>query len=135
MDYGTDPVADDELLYRRIPASTQWYELASGFLKPESFAPHKTNESGLSVSRAKYVSIAEAARGRPGKSYYIAVLRAGDLRQAGIEVVPEPRPGDPGHAALPDLNSSNRKADETLQRQRLLTEQLCLRVEGPFPSS
>jgi hypothetical protein len=103
-------------------------------LNAQAFAPHKTNDAtGLSVVRAKYKSIEEAAKGRPGKSYFIAVLRVGDLRQNGIEVVQTP-PDDPSHAELPDLNSANRKADETLERERLLV-QLCLRIDGPFLSS
>ena len=133
MENGTEPITDEELLYRRVPASTGWYDPTTGSLKPEAFAPHKTNDvTGLSVYRAKYKSIEEAARGRPGKSYYVAVLRTDDLTQHSIEVVPCTLPGDPGHAQLPDLNSSNRKTDQTLERQRLLTK-LCLRVEGPFP--
>lgn len=131
MGDGTEPIADEELLYRRIPESTGWYSPAKG-LSPEAFAPHKTRDAtGLSVSRANYKSLREAAKGRPGKSYYVAVLRAGDLRRHGIEIVPRPLPGDEGHAELPNLNAGNRKAVETLQSQRILTE-LCLRVEGPF---
>lgn len=135
MDDGTEPIADEELLYRRVPASMGWYSPGAE-LNSQAFAPRSDDVTGLSVSRAKYRSIEDAAKGRPGKSYYVAVLRAGDLRQNGIEIVPRPRPpDDPGHAELPDLNSSNRKADETLERGRLLAEKLCLRVEDPFGPS
>lgn len=129
-----EPIADDELLYRRVPVSTGWYSSGTE-LKPEAFEAHRSHDaSGLSVSRAKYKSVQEAAKGRPGKSYYVAVLRAGDLRNQGILVEPRPLPGDPGHAELPDLNSSTRKATETLERQRILVS-LCLRIEGPFATA
>ena len=135
---GTEPIADDELLYRRVPTSAGWYDPETCLLKPEAFGPHKTQDAtGLSVSRAKYKSIEEAAKGRAGKSYYVAVLRAGDLRRNGITIIPRPEvlgAYDPGHAELPDLDSANRKSDRTLERQRLLV-QLCLEVEGPFPMS
>ena len=135
MDTGAEPIADEEFLYRRVPASTGWYNPESKELKPEAFGPHKINDAtGLSVFRAKYKPIAEAARGRPGKSYYVAVLHAADLRQEGIKIEPRPLPHDPGHAELPELNSANRKADRTLELQRILVE-LTLRVEGPFRSS
>jgi hypothetical protein len=135
VDDGTEPIADEELLYRRVPASMGWYSPGAE-LNSQAFAPRSDDVTGLSVSRAKYKSIEDAAKGRPGKSYYVAVLRAGDLRQNGIEIVPRPRPpDDPGHAELPDLNSSNRKADETLERGRLLAEKLCIRVEDPFGPS
>jgi len=39
---------------------------------------------------------------------------------------------DAAHAELPDLNSTLRKADQTLERQRMLANELSLRVEGPF---
>ncbi len=134
MDNGTEAIADEDLLYRRVPASTGWHDPASGLLKPEAFGPHKTRDpTGLSVSRAKYRTVEEAAQGRPGKSYYLAVLRAADLRQNGIRVIPRPRSNDPGHAELPDLNSSNRKADRTLELQRILVA--LSRVVGPFPAS
>ena len=130
---GTETIADDELLYRRVPESTGWYNPATGILASQAFAPHKTNDAtGLSVSRATYQSIEEAAKGRPGKSYYVAVLRCSDLRQNGIDIVQTP-PDDPSHADFPDLNSANRRAEETLERERLLV-QLCLRVQGPFRS-
>lgn len=127
----SEPIADDEVLFRRVPASTGWYSPETG-LKTEAFAPHKTDDStGLSVSRNKYKTVEEAARGRPGKSYYVVILRAGDLRKQGIAVEPRPLPGDPGHAELPELNSRNRKTSETLERQRILVR-LSLGVAGPF---
>lgn len=90
--------------------------------------------SGISVSRADFKSVEGAAIGREGKSYYVAVLQAGDIRRAGMSVEPRPHvPGgyDPAHAELPDLNAGNRKETKTLERQRILVE-LCLEVVGPF---
>jgi hypothetical protein len=137
VDSGFEPIEDDELLYRRVPASTGWYDAAKGVLSPQAFAPHKTRDStGLSVSRAKYKSAEGAGQGQSGKSYFVAVLRAGDLRQRGINVVPRPALPDgqidPSHAELPDLNSATRKQDITLERQRMLAVELIMRVEGPF---
>lgn len=129
---GTEPVADDELLYRRISAASAWYSPEAG-LKASAFAPHKTEDTtGLSVNRAKYKTIEAAARGRAGKTYYVAVLRVGDLRQRGIEIVPRPHADDPGHAELPDLNSANRQTARVRELQRILVE-LCRSVQGPFP--
>ena len=133
-----EPIADDELLYRRVPASasTGWFDPVSRVLRPEAFGPHRQRDvTGISVTRARYKPIAEAARGQPGKSYFVAVLCVGDLRQANYVVKPQPNvPGgyDISHAELPDLNAANYKASETLERQRELAERLCLRVEGPF---
>ncbi len=129
-DAGTDRVADDELLYRRIPVSTGWY--TQGELSPEAFNPREDEITGISVYRDKYKSIQEAARGKSKQGYYVAVLRAGDLRKNGLEVVSRPRQNDPGHAELPDLTCDNRLTQEALERKLRLTT-LCVRVEGPFP--
>lgn len=115
---GTEPIADDELLYRRVPAAAQprRYDPVTGLLSDQAFGPHKKDGvTGLSVSRAKYKSIEEAASGRSGNSYYIAVLRAGDLRQQGIVVEPRPLQDDPGHAEPPQLNAAHYKATATLE--------------------
>ncbi len=129
---GTEPIAADEILYRRVPASPGWYDEGTGLLKPQAFDPHRKNDlTGISVSRAQYKTIEEAARGQPGKSYYVAVLRAGDLLAKGIRVLPRPLPNDPGHAEFPDLNATNRKSNRVLELQRILAE-LTIEVEGPF---
>lgn len=133
-----DPVTDDELLYRRIPESTGWYDPRTGTVNPEAFAPHKEHDrTGLSVTRAKYrgSSYNEAMRGRSGKTYYVAVLRVGDLRKHGIQVIARPETPDgfdPAHAELPQLTSATRKSEKTLEQQRVLATHLCLRVDGPF---
>jgi hypothetical protein len=132
VENGNDPISDDEMLYRRIPVD--WYSTSTGQLDDQAFAPHKTRDAtGLSVVRAKYKLIEEAAKGRQGKSYYVAVFRAGDLRREGMEIVPRPKGGDPGHAELPDLNASNRKSDITVERQQILVR-LCREIKGPFHS-
>lgn len=131
-DDGTEPVADDELLYRRIPVSQGWYTKSG--LSPVAFEPRKKETTGISFSRDKYKSIQEAAKGKSRDGYYVAVLRTGDLRKHGIEVVRRPVPGDPGHVEVPDLTCHNRLTQEALERTLLLTK-LCLRVEGPFPAT
>ena len=132
---GTEPIDDDEFLYRRIPVSQNWYDpQVDSRPSPEAFRPTQFDKTGLSLSRGKYKSIEDAARGMEGKKYYIAILRAGDLRAIGIPVEPRPQPNDPGHAEIPGLTYDNRKTDRALEWKVLLAQQLCLRVEGPFPS-
>ncbi|HPM81470.1 MAG TPA: hypothetical protein PLF81_12265 [Candidatus Anammoximicrobium sp.] len=134
MSDGSEVIADHEILYRRIPA-------ASGFFDPQvdpnpsplAFRPTRHDTTGLSLSRAKYKSLEEAGCGREGKQYYVAVLRAGELRRLGMDIVPRPLEDDPGHCEIADLNFGNRKAMPFAEWQSLLAEQLCLRVEGPFP--
>jgi hypothetical protein len=132
---GTEPIDDDEFLYRRIPVSQNWYDpRVDSRPSPEAFKPTQYDDTGLSLSRSKYKSVEEAARGMEGKKYYVAVLRVGDLRAEGIPVEPRPKPGDPGHAEIPGLTYDNRKTDRAVEWKTLLAQTLCLHVEGPFPS-
>lgn len=134
-----DPIADDEILYRRISASADppWLDPVTKEVNANAFAPHKKNDTtGLSVWRAKYKSKEQAAQG-PAKRYYLAELRAGDLRANGIAVVPQPHIQDGydiAHAELPDLNASNRKDSRTIERQRILAKNV-LEVVGPFEAT
>jgi hypothetical protein len=129
MQDGSEPVADDELLYRRIPVSKGWYDEEG--LSAEAFDPRPDEGSGISIYRAKYITLEKAAQGMSKKGYWVAVLRAGDLRQHGIRIEPRPEPDDPAHAELPDLTCHNRDSAEALERQQRLVE-LCLRVDGPI---
>jgi hypothetical protein len=127
---GTEPLSDDELLYRRIPASQGWY--TEGVLSPEVYGPHRERDvDGISFWRAKYRCLEEVARGRPGKDYYVAVIRVGELRMRGIEVMPTPCAGGVGHVSLPALNAENRRTPEAHAMKALLCK-LTHKVEGPF---
>lgn len=130
---GIEPVQDDELLYRRIPGSTNWYDPnRTPPLEAEAFRPNRNDETGISLARAKYKTIQQAALGRAGKEYCIAVLRAGDIRSAGLEVTAQPLPDDPSHAEIISLTYDNRQSKQAIEWRTTLAEQLCLRIEGPF---
>ena len=129
---GTEPIADEELLYRRIPVSMGWY--GEGRLSPEAFGARSDELTGISIYRAKYKSLDEVAKGKGKKGYFVAVFRAGDLRQQGIEVAPSPNTPeghDPAHAELPGLTALNRDSDSALE-QRLALSTLAIDVKGPF---
>lgn len=134
MQPGSEPIGDDELLYRRVLLE-HFDPSASPHPSPLAFRPTNEDTSGLSLSRAKYTSVADAARGRAGKSYYVAAMRAGDLRAAGIEIVPKPRGGQPGHAEIPGLTRETRSTLEGKSLSLLLSQKHCIRVEGPFHSA
>jgi len=126
-------VTDDEILYRRIPVS--WYSPDTKSLSPEAFKPGKHDDTGLSVTRAAYVEIQAAAVGRLGKSYYVAILRAKDLRSRGIQIISDPQEGNPGHALLPEVNYGRRKSEQVLEWALAMAKELTFEVRGPFTTS
>ena len=129
---GTEPIDDDERLYRRIPVSKDWY--ANNELIPDAFDPRSDEHSGISIYRAKYKSLEEAAQGKSKKGYFVAVFRAGDLKAKGIVIIPRPEtPGgrDPGHAEITSLTFQNRTTQAALDIKLTLCE-LALDVAGPF---
>lgn len=128
-----DHIADSEELYRRINVTQNWFDPAlKAPPSPKAFRPNqKRDTTGLSVFRAKYVSPEQLCQNTRDKQYYVAVMRAGDLREHGLKVAAVPAEDMPGHAEIPDLKSDNRKATEELQL--LLAHKLCGAVLGPFP--
>jgi len=131
---GEEPIEDDELLYRRIPHAPHYFDPeVSPEPSPEAFRPRPNDKTGISVLREKYATPEEAARPPRGKRYWVAVLRAGDLRAHGLDVVPRPEGDAPGHAEIPALNYKNRRTDAAEEAQQLLARKLCLKILGPLP--
>ena len=132
---GTEPILDDEILYRRVPVSMEWYDREKNPpLNYFAFCPTKNDKTRLSVYRGKYKTAQQVAASlRPGARYYVAELRAGDLLSKKISVVPAPLPDDPGHAEIPDLTYQNKDTSRAIEIQKTLAEELCLCVHGPFP--
>ncbi|HVA48906.1 MAG TPA: hypothetical protein VNH11_21245 [Pirellulales bacterium] len=127
-----ETIADDEVLYRRVPVSTGWVKSVDEVL-PEAFQPRRDDTTGLSVFRAKFRKLDETARGASKHGYYVLELRAGDLRAAGIEIVPKPDDDAPGHAEIPSLAFGEPETNDSLKHRQLLAEQLICAVHGPFP--
>jgi len=106
----TDPVADSELLLRRIPAVF----VETGRINPEAFRPHRTaDQDGLSLTRALLEPpTALLARARnPSAVVYGASAR--EVRTLKLSVIPSPTPEEPGHCHIPELNSSLRSTPAT----------------------
>ena len=139
MKDGWEPIADDEFIFRRlsIGAIPIWYDPATGELSDQAFAPGKHDTTGISVSRSKYKSAEEAASGRPNKTYYVAKILAGKIREVGMSIEPRPEvPGgiDPAHAEIPELNYLDRKSTKVIEWQRALVG-LDPEILGPFETS
>ena len=130
---GSDPISEEEILYRRIPVSKNYYNPDKyPPLSPEAFNPIRLDSTGLSLTRGKYLSIQEAARGLSRSGYYVAVFKAGDLQAVGINIVPRPLPGNPGHVEITDITFDERESENVRRIKGLMGLKLCKRVEGPF---
>ncbi|HEX5446778.1 MAG TPA: hypothetical protein VFW87_23370 [Pirellulales bacterium] len=125
-----EPIADDEVLYRRVPASKGWIDEHG--VSPDAFEPRVDDVSGLSVYRARFVSLQDAARGLSKQGYYVLAMRAGDLRAVGIDIVPKPQDLLPGHAEIPSLAYQEHESDLAMQQRELLADRLVLAIHGPF---
>lgn len=131
-DEGNQTVDEEEYIYRRIPVSKGWYNPDTNLLSPEAFNPIKYDTTGLSVSRAIVTTIENAAQGPSPHGYYVAILRVGDLRKWGMDVVSKHLESNPGHAEIPGLTYQNKNTDQAKEWKVFLAHELTLRVEGPF---
>jgi hypothetical protein len=138
MGDGTEPLDDDETVYRRI--LPEWArDPADGRPMLVAFRPTDDDHDGLSFVRAKYASAREAARGRRQR-YCVACLRVRDIRAIGLNIVPEPLEpvaDEPpaariGHCRVPELNTACRGSEREYEWRRTLAKDLCFLVLGPF---
>lgn len=128
---GTEPIDPDEVLYRRV--LTDYYDPAkSPHPLVRGYHPNSSDTTGLSLTRAKYSSLQEeAARGRNPKGYYVAELRAADLFEREIKIVPKPELGNLGHCELPELTFQSRRSDRAIEIESILAD-LSTDLKGPF---
>jgi len=133
QDSSIAPIGDDEFLFRRIPASVDWFDPNESRVADDAFRPRRHDMDGISLVRSRYCTVEEAARAgaRPGKRYYVACLCVADLRKEGFQIKADPLPDNPGHVILPELRYEIRRTREARERVRKLCR-LVRRVEGPF---
>jgi hypothetical protein len=104
----TDLIADDEILLRHIPSGTTWQ--APGPRITSKNFELRSGETCVSVSRVGITSPDQlmARLGDPAKGSRIALGAVSDVRALGLEVVPDEKEYNPGHAlicsATADLN-------------------------------
>ncbi len=109
-----EDVTNLEMLLRHIPGGTTWQ--APGPRITSKNFELRPGETGISVSRAGITSPAQlmARLGDPTKGSRIAAGAVADIRNLGLEVVPDQKDYGPGHAeirsATADLN------DQTVRR-------------------
>lgn len=110
MSLSEDLIADDELVYRRIPS----VHFVDGMILYLAMMPHKSADpDGLSLTRAKLgtpEAMVASAR-RPGAGVFAAT--AAEIRALGLSILPSPREHEPGHCHIPELNSSTRSVPVT----------------------
>ena len=58
---GTEPIADDEIVYRRVSESSGWFDPTRDLVAWEAFRPNAKDTNGISVWRAKHKSASTVA--------------------------------------------------------------------------
>ena len=107
----------DETVYRRIAFLD--------FPRPKqvslpawvAFRPNKNDVTGISLSRAEFWSVEQAAQGRQGKRYHVMQMRVGDLNDIGLTVVADDPQDDPSHAVIPELSFAEYNEDKAKCRE------------------
>ena len=137
MPDGTEPVDEDEPIYRRVPAKSGYYKPGpTPRLSPKAYKPLSMDTDGLSLTRARLVTgPAEAgAMGYQGKDYYVLELLASDIQSCGLTIQPNPQPDDKSHAIIPELNI-NRPDHAEVEGLTIKLQGKPYKVHGPFPGT
>jgi hypothetical protein len=102
-------IADDEVLFRRIPPGTRWFEPPNRITSANFKLRKNLNELGLSLYRASKVSPSDILH-KPGAipDSLIAQATVGNIRKLtdgngkplGLDVVVVNDENDPGHAEI-----------------------------------
>ena len=99
-------IADDEFVFRHIPGGTT-FQAPGPRITSKNFELRAT-ETGISVSRQAMTSAEElmARLGNPSAGSRIAVASVAAIRALGMEVVPDPKDYDAGHAEIRAANAN-----------------------------
>lgn len=119
-----DPVSLDEFVFRRIHRSHFKGNLPVPVVRP-AFQPNKHDTKGISMFREEFVSAPELANaGRKPGEYYIARLSVRELKdRLDLSVVPDVDESQPpGHALIPEINTSRMRDPRSKELQRELAK-------------
>lgn len=118
----TDPVSDDEYVYRRV--LKQYYNDIPSWpgdrVDRLAFRPTDKDTEGLSVYRAPFVQPAELdidSEGCPGR-YYVARIPVRALREIGLSVEPNPADGPQGHSLIPEIRTGLKGKDKESSKEK-----------------
>jgi hypothetical protein len=127
-----DPVADNEVLMRRISA-VHFDRSIDPNPSPEAFRI-RAGEQGLSLYRRKYhlpAEIGPIASTNPSP-YYVAMFLAKTLRDAGLTLLPRPTPNHVGHVEIPEMNYADRKTPRVEEWKLAMAERLAFEIVDPI---
>lgn len=110
----TEPIADDEWLYRRV--HTMGFRTAkTPFVSPSAFEPRVKGEApdtdGISLFRADCLELPEDILAliddvEKRKSNGIVRVSVSEVKKLGLSVSPTPVDTIPGHISLPELSAT-----------------------------
>lgn len=119
MSNENDPVLPEEYLFRRILNRKDYIDTSLPFLsiQPLALKPTSSDIDGLSFYREKFIGPEAVAKaGRNPTGYRVARLKAQDILNLGLTIIPRPST-IPGHCIVPELTYSYKEnhGDECTQ--------------------
>lgn len=102
---GVDPVAPDEVLYRRLARSQI---NPDGSVNSSAFKRNNIYEDRISVDRARLTTPRERVDRAGRAGFRLGAFDAGEAIALGFRVLPDPIPGNPAHALVVGTNDQER---------------------------
>jgi hypothetical protein len=104
-----EPISDDEFVLRLI--HPRYFSVNLGIpIHPEAFRPLDSGEEGISVFRAACATPAQVlgvVAQEKRSLFYVARLAVSELKGLGLSVKPDRIEAVPGHAIIPEINTSD----------------------------
>jgi hypothetical protein len=114
-----DPISDDEYLFRRIPAWLAYVDIDRGTVSPNAFSQGKKDLEGLSFYREQFVDAKTLAMSPEHErgNYFVAKIRAAEMRKLGLTLTPNPMPPLLGHTLVPELRKDAHGGNKVIQKK------------------
>ena len=110
------PVQADEQVLRRVLFREDWYDPKLDVpIHRYAFQPMSQDSRGISVFRERFIAASDLAAAGPNPAGYIVAaldvedIRSIDLGTTRLSVVADPIEDLPGHALIPELNTTTAK--------------------------
>lgn len=136
MDSTDERIDDSEVLLRRVPPSSDYFQTIceradGGFRATSPVMSTRNDEDDLSCSRLRLISPQDLLNdlrndGKEPRGWHVCRFLVSDVKELGLEIAFTPTERDPGHCSITSkdgLAYPNNKAKKLARQTKILTDE------------